>query len=226
MQNTQLEALEDSPKFRRWRQDLVQNGLIINKIDTLYTRHRHNGEALFGLVYVHATTPEGDPIPPLCFVKGQVVSVLIALTEAETGKEWLLLVRQRRICDGSLQYEHVAGMVDANDSPLEVAIRESEEEAGMQLRPEQLIALNDRPYFPTTATSDEAMWFFACELTLPAAQIHAMANRDMGVASEHEHITTVLATPSEAMSLIHNVNGRLLIFEWQAHRQKGSASHT
>lgn len=216
-----LQPLTEAPKFIRWISQLRQNGLTIHQVDIKHVRYRHNGEALFGVVEVDATTPEGAKIPPICFVKGQVVCILIALIEKETGQTYLVLVRQRRICNGALTYEHVAGMVDMNDDPKDVAIREAMEEAALTLDPDRVFALNEEPLFPSTGTSDEAMFFFYTELHLSSAEIAAIHNRQTGVDYEQEHISTFIAPLEEARRLITNTNGLLHIYLYLEARAAG-----
>jgi len=103
---------------------LVENGLKINQIDQHYTRYRYNGEILFTLLMLDVETPEGDKIPPICFLKGEVVSVLICLIDKDTQEKYLLLVKQRRIAEGAFIYEHPAIMVDNTKNPLEIAVQE------------------------------------------------------------------------------------------------------
>ncbi|GAB2800479.1 hypothetical protein GCM10027275_53130 [Rhabdobacter roseus] len=206
------EKLTDSHKYNLWKQRLQRNGLEIHRVDELYSRRNGHGEILFSLLYTDATTPEGDKIPPLCFMKGEVVSVLICLIDAQSRQKYLLLVRQRRICDGSPTYEHPAGMLDSETDPALVAAREVWEETGMQVPAGKLVAVNTEPYFPSTGTSDEAMYFFYCELELPAEQIAAYHNQAQGLASEHERITTFVAPFAEAHRLITNTNCVLLDF--------------
>ncbi len=207
-----LQPLEESHKYRRWIGLLKENGLDIHGVAVKHTRYRHNGEALFGLVELNATTPEGDKIPPICFIKGEVVSIVIALIEEETSIPYLLLVSQRRICSGGLIYEHVAGIVDMNDIPHEVAVREAQEEAGITLDPARVYALNDSPYFPSTGTSDEAMYFFYTEIPMSREQIKAMDQRQTGLLSEHERISTHVATIAEAKKRITNTNALLNLY--------------
>ena len=206
------ESLADAPKYRFWRQQAETNGLIINKIDEFYIRRRHNGEVLFAMLEVDANTPEGDKIPPALFLKGHAASVLVCLIDQETKDKYVVLVRQRRICDGSHTYEHPAGMVDAADDPQEVAAREVGEEIGLDVKPGELTKLNNRLWFPSTGTSDEAMHYFFVERELPRQQIMDFHHKDMGVASELERITTAVTTLPEAHKLITNINGLLIHF--------------
>ncbi|MFD1141445.1 NUDIX hydrolase [Larkinella insperata] len=206
------EALADAPKYRFWRQQAESNGLKINKVEEFYIRRRHNGEVLFAMLEVDADTPEGDKIPPALFLKGHAVSVLVCLIDQETKERYVVLVRQRRICDGSHTYEHPAGMVDASDDPAEVAAREVGEEIGMDVKPDQLTRLIAGLCYPSTGTSDEAMHYYYVEREMPRAQIMEFHHKDMGVASEFERITTAVVTLPEAHKLITNINGLLIHF--------------
>ena len=211
------ESLEDAPKFRFWKGQMESNGLKINGIKDYYIRRRHNGEVLFAMLEVDADTPEGDKMPPALFLKGHAVSVLVCLIDKETKEKFVVLVRQRRIADGSHTYEHPAGMVDAGDAPDEVAAREVGEEIGLEINAAELTKLNPRLWFPSTGTSDEAMHFFYLERELLRAEIMSFHLKNMGNQSEHERITSVVATLPEAHKLVTNINGLLLHFLYLKH---------
>ena len=209
------ESLQEAHKYKLWKGNLLKNGLKIHEIEEVYTRYRHNGEALFSLVLVNATTPEGDKIPPICFIKGEIVSVLVCLIDKETKEKYILLVKQRRICNGGYIYELVAGMVDGTDNPLDVAIRETEEESGVKVDKRQMHLLNKEPYFCSTGTSDEALYFYYCELEMNKAEIDRHHDQMMGVEHEHERIYTHIATIAEAKKLVANTNGLLNIYLYE-----------
>ncbi|MFD2573498.1 NUDIX hydrolase [Spirosoma soli] len=211
------EALQDAPKFRFWKSQMESNGLVINAVKDHFIRRRHNGEVLFAMIEVDADTPEGDKIPPVCFLKGHAVSVLVCLIDKDTKEKFVVLVRQRRICDGSHTYEHPAGMVDSSDLPDEVAARELGEEIGLAVTAADLIRLNPRLWFPSTGTSDEGMHFFFIEREMPREEIMAFHHKDMGNQSEFERITTSVTSLPEAHKLVNNVNGLLLHFLYLKH---------
>jgi ADP-sugar diphosphatase len=206
------ENVFDSHKFNLWKRRLLGNGLEIHGIEEKFTRHNHKGEALFSLLMLDATSPEGDKIPPICFLKGEVLCVLVCLIDELTQEKYLLLVKQRRICDGSMTYEHPAGMLDSESDAYKVAAKEVWEETGIELNTSQLIKLLDFPAYPSSGTSDEAMYYFYCEITLPKEQILSYDERFMGEASEHERIVTCVLPFIEGHRLINNVNGLLLNF--------------
>ncbi len=207
---SEIEKLEDSHKFKLWKSRLLTNGMDIHQIDEIFSRRIGNGKVLFSLVLADATTPEGNKIPPICFIKGEVVCVLICLIDKETKEKYLLLVKQRRICDGSMTFEHPAGMLDSELDAAAVAAREVQEETSIAIDKSELIQLINRPSYPSTGTSDEAMYFFYCELVLSKAKIDSYHNQSQGVLSEHEFIETYVAPFAEAHQLITNTNGILL----------------
>ena len=217
MSDKKAESLENAPKFKFWKSQLESNGLKINGVKDHFIRRRHNGEVLFAMLEIDADTPEGDKIPPVCFLKGHAASILVCLIDKDTREKFVVLVRQRRISDGSHTYEHPAGMVDADDAPDEVAARELGEEIGLEALPDELTKLNPRLWFPSTGTSDEAMHFFYIERELPRAEILVYHHKDMGNQSEFERITTVVTTLPEAHKLVNNVNGLLIHFLYLKH---------
>ena len=205
------ESLESAHKFKIWKANLQTNGLKINNIQEIYTRHRYNGEALFSLVMLDAETPEGDKIPPICFIKGEVVCICIVLIDKETKEKYLLFVKQRRIAEGGFTFEHPAGMVDGTKSPLEIAVIEVKEETGIVVSENDLIDLSpNKRLFPSTGTSDEAMYFYFCEITLDKNKIEAFENKEMGTEYEFERITTHVYPFVEGHQKINNSNGLLL----------------
>lgn len=209
------ESLQEAYKFHRWKNLLAENGLTIHHIEEKYTRHGHKGQLLFSTVLLDATTPEGDKIPPICFLKGVVVCVLVCLIDEATGDKYNLLVKQRRICTGGYIYEQVAGMVDRDDDAHEVAVREVAEETGLTVKPEQVLPLHQEPLYPSTGTSDETMYMYYCELTMSREQIFSYHALETGVEAEHEKIFTHVATFPEAKRLIKNVNGLMNIYLYE-----------
>ena len=206
------ELLRNAYKFKIWEKNLLKNGMTIHQIEEVYAKYRPNGEVLFALVNVDATTPEGNKLLPICFLKGEVVSVLVCLIDRATRAKSLLLVKQRRVCTGDYIYEQPAGMVDADDRPLDVAVREVEEETGLRVSPDRVTLLNAEPYFPSTGTSDEAVYFYYTELELSRAEIGRLDAQTTGAAGEHEFIQTCVVPLEEAKTRITNVCGLLNIY--------------
>ncbi|TLV03523.1 NUDIX hydrolase [Dyadobacter luticola] len=205
----EVQKLVDSHKYNLWKSRLEKNGMDVHNVDELYTRRNGHGEVLFSLLFTDATTPEGNKIPPLCFLKGEVVSVLVCFIDSVSKEKYLLLVQQRRICDGSMTFEHPAGMLDSESDAAAVAAREVFEETSIQVELSQLKQLNKKPFYPSTGTSDEAMYLFYCELELTSEEINSYHNQTQGVISEHEYINTYVVPFAEGHKLITNVNAVL-----------------
>lgn len=204
-----MEKLEEAHKFQLWKSHLLRNGLNIEDIEEVYTRRNPKGEVLFSLLMLDAESPEGDKIPPICFLKGEVVTVLVCLIDQDTREKYLVLVRQRRIAEGAITYEHPAGMVDNTKTPLQIAVQEVYEETGLSVREDQLRpVLHDRRLFPSTGTSDECMYLFFTELPLSRAEILELSDRKTGV--DDENITTLVLPFEEAHQRMNNTNCILL----------------
>lgn len=211
-----MPSLESAHKVQIWLRNLRRNGVEVHGVETLFTKFRADGDLLFGLVNLHATVPEGYKILPLCFLKGEVVSVLICLIDRDTREKFLLLVRQRRICNGAMIYEHPAGMVDGTDAPLDVAVREVAEETGLEIRAEQVQGLNEEPLFPSSGTSDEAMYLYFVELERNREEIFRYDGQSTGSGSENEYIQTCVVPIAEAKRLVTNACGLLNIYLYEA----------
>lgn len=209
------QPLREAPKFKRWEKLLRENDLTLHGFEELFVKRTGNGQVLFALLNVDATTPEGNKLLPLCFLKGEVVSVLVCLIDEETSEKFLLLVKQRRVSTGGYVYEHPAGMVDADDAPLAVAVREVREETGLEVKPSEVHLLNEQPYFPSTGTSDEALHFYYTEFTLSRTAIDALNDQHTGEAGEHEFIQTCVVPFAEGKRLIANACGLLNIYLYE-----------
>lgn len=203
--------LTETTKYQNWHAHLNENGIKVNGIYPLYVhRAQKDDSVLYALLKVDAQTPEGTKLNPICFLKGDAVSMLVVLTDQQTDEKYVVLVRQRRIGDGSLTYEHPAGMIDETDSsPFDVAVRELGEETGLSIDPSQVKPLFSRPLFSATATSDEALYFFYYEQRMALADINALNGKSTGKEGENEHTQLHIATFPEAQERVVNLHGVL-----------------
>jgi ADP-sugar diphosphatase len=206
-----LKLLNQTAKYQNWHRHLEENQITIHKIDPLYIhRAEQDGSVLYALLRLDARSPEGATLNPICFLKGDAVSILVVLIDQQTEDKYVLLVRQRRIGDGSITYEHPAGMIDEKDpSPLAVAVRELGEETGLPVDPSEVQLLFSRPLFSATSTSDEALYFFYLERRMSLADIKALHGKPTGEEGENEHTYLHIATFSEAHQQVANLHGVL-----------------
>lgn len=208
---SESKPLNQMAKYQNWHRHLEENQIILDSIDPIYVhRAQQDGSVLYALLQVDGKTPEGTKLNPICFLKGDAVSILVVLIDEETEEKYVLLVRQRRTCDGSLTYEHPAGMINEDDSsPQAVAVRELKEETGLPVNPADVKPLFSRPLFSATATSDEALHFFYYEHRLALAAIKALEGKSTGHEGENEHTHLHIATFPEAQQRVANLHGVL-----------------
>lgn len=134
-----------------------------------------------------------DEILREVIVREDAVGVLLYDPELDS----LLLIEQIRvplIGESSTPWtiEIVAGLIEEGESPDEVAKRETQEEAGIEL--EQLIPIQN--YFSSTGGSNERMHLFLGLCSL------ANAGGIYGVAAEGEEIRAFVLKRDEAFTLL------------------------
>lgn len=207
-----MEAIENSFKFKQWANSLALSGVTLKGVENLVTIHKPNGEALFAMLQIDATTDDGNQLPPVVVLRGHFVAVLTAVVEKETGQTYLLLVKQRRVANGAFFYEHPAGMCDSTADPYEVALKEVKEETSLSIQREQLIRLNDELIYGSPGLLDEGGYFFYCNLTMTQVEINELKTKILGADDEDEQIQLVFVTVSEALKLIKNAHGLLHIY--------------
>jgi ADP-sugar diphosphatase len=210
-----MQNIFDSIKFTSWKNSLVEQGIDIRSIDVLNSIHKPSGELLFGLVNIDAYSPDGNKLLPTVLLRGDYVCVLTCLIEKETHKRYYLLVKQRRVADGSIFYEHPAGMCDSNTDPWDVAIKEVKEETGLSITKKDLRLLYDKPLYSSPGLLDEKGYFFCCEISMASDEIESFKNRLTGAADEHEFIETYICEENELEALIKNSSGVLLNLLYQ-----------
>ncbi len=201
--------LDAAPKYQTWRQHVTQNQVTLNEVQVLYSHQAgKDGSLLYALLNIDADTAEGTKLNPICFLKGNAISVLVVLIDEQTDNKYVLLVKQRRVCDGSFTYEHPAGMIDDKDpSPVAVAVRELKEETKLDVNADELKPLFDKPLFSATATSDEALYFFYLERRMPLGAIEALNGQSTGEEDENEHTQLRVVPLPEAHRLVGNIHG-------------------
>ncbi|MCS7077714.1 MAG: NUDIX domain-containing protein [Bacteroidia bacterium] len=199
------QSLEHALKFKQWKATLEKNGIQFNNIQPLHLIHKPNGELIFALLNIDAQDEQGQKLLPIVLLRGNFVSVLTCFISQETGKKFLLLVKQYRVSNGEISYEHPAGMCDSENDPYKVAIKEVEEETGLMLKKENLVLLNKKMYYTSPGLLDEGGYFFYCEITLPQSEIDQYQDKKTGDLNEHEHIQTCVVPIEDAPKLMTNI---------------------
>ena len=127
------------------------------------------------------------------FIRGNIVGVL----PYDPVTDKILLVEQFRIGamhqdTGPWLKEIVAGMIDTEETPAEVAVREAQEEAGLELHDLQLIA----HYLASPGASTEEVFVYFAETDL------SDAGGVYGLEKEDEDILTHVVSASDAINML------------------------
>ncbi len=199
-----MQSLEESLKYRNWIRSLADQNITVHGIRELQTIRKPGGELLFTLLQVSATDAEGNDLLPTVLLRGHFVSVMTILADRETGEEFLLLVKQRRVGNGAVFFEHPAGMCDSESDPFEVAVKEISEETGLAVARDQLRLLNQDPLYSSPGLIDEAGYFFFCRIELSRDEINSFSDRSTGDTAEHERIRTHVCPIAEVKPLLKN----------------------
>ncbi len=204
-----MEKWDESVKFNVWKKSLLNNNIKINTIEEKYSVHKRSGDLLFSLLEIKATDPDGIPLLPIVLIRGNFVSVVVAIKDSETNEKYFLLVKQRRIANGAVFFEHPAGMCDSETDPYKVALKEVEEETGLIIKKEDLHLLWEKQLYSSPGLLDEAGYFFYCDIELKSNELSEFKNKQTGAKDENEHIETFLCPSSEILKYIDNSNGVL-----------------
>jgi ADP-sugar diphosphatase len=186
------------PMVRAWEDALNTEQWAVDSLKPLDILGRRDGAPLFALLEARGTDPEGKPLLPYVLIRGHAAVIVPVCMHRDTGERRFVMVRQRRVGNGTMSLEFPAGMVDGHDDPATTALRELEEETGLRADAASLVPLWDKGLCTSPGLSDEAVSFFAVELTLDDAAWHALEGGSAGHAHEGEHITTTLKTYAEA----------------------------
>jgi ADP-sugar diphosphatase len=192
--------LEDEPKFKKWKSTLEKSGCIIKGYDSLQVIYKKNDELLFAMLRTEITTPEGNALPPIVVIRGDVVVIVPKVRNRATGQERFVMVRQDRIGNGRRTLEFPAGMLDRNiGDPAAVAVDEMAEETGLTVNKKDLFPLSDKALYTSPGLDDEAVYYFGCVIELTDEAYRALEGNKTGAIEEGEKIIVTLKTAEEIM---------------------------
>ena len=188
-------------KIKEWFDAVTKAGCTVNAIEMLHEIRKHDGTMLFSLIETDVTSPEGTRLPNIVFIRGHACVIVPRIENKSTGDKKYLMVRQRRIGSGQMSLEFPAGMLDEHSGdPTGVAIRELEEETGLQLNKEALFPLHQNMLYSSVGGSDEGIYYYGCAIKVDNAEFISFQNRLAGNRSEDECITVELISRENAES--------------------------
>jgi 8-oxo-dGTP pyrophosphatase MutT (NUDIX family) len=213
--NEEPEGLRRSPKYRAWKQAVERSGCVIRKVESLQELNKGDGSLLFALLRTRVEDPQGRALPAYALIRGHAVVIITEVVNQDSGDKKFLMLRQRRIGHGGESLEFPAGMVDEDVAdPLGVALKELQEETGLEADREQLFPLCHRPLYSSAGLDDEAIYYYGCSLRLPADRFHALEGGETGKAEEHEYIRLGLWEYEKALPEVDSLQVRLGFCLW------------
>lgn len=203
-------ALESEP-FQTWRQRCEQihnhKRIEIHSVE-IQSVDLFGKKVGFIKIKSHCTLIDGDthhkehPLPGICFLRGNAVSILVVLCCEDSDETYALLVEQPRIPIGQVSVlELPAGMIDlASDGVAGVAAKEMEEECGIVVKASELVNLTELasvrvgqlPFAGVCSSpggSDECLGLMYLEKKVTKQQLDEMQGRLSGLREEGELIT-------------------------------------
>jgi ADP-sugar diphosphatase len=188
-------------KIQEWADSVKSAGCTVNAIQTLHEIRKSDGTMLFSLIDTDVTSPEDTRLPNIVFIRGHACVIVPRIENSLTGDKKFLMVRQRRIGSGQMSLEFPAGMLDEHSGdPTGVAIKELQEETGLQLNKESLFPLHDKLLYSSIGGSDEGIYYYGCTVKVDNQMFLSFQNRLTGNRSEHECITVDLISRDDAES--------------------------
>jgi len=188
-------------KIREWADSVKRAGCTIRSVTLLNEIRKKDGSLLFALADTDVCSPEGQPLPHIIFIRGHACVIIPRIENALTGDKRYIMVRQRRIGSGELSLEFPAGMLDEHsENPAGIAIKELEEETGLDLPHDLIFPLHDKMLYSSVGGSDEGIYYYGCNIKVDNNTFNAFNLRTAGNAHENEHITVELVTREAAES--------------------------
>jgi ADP-sugar diphosphatase len=216
-----------APKYRAWKKSVEKCGCSIRKVELLAEMNKPDGSLLFAMLKTRVEDPQGRALPSYALIRGHAVLIVTEVVNRETGEHKFLMLRQRRIGHGGEALEFPAGMVDEDvDDPRGVAVKELKEETGLDASRDQLFPLAERALYSSAGLDDEAIWYYGCELTLPAEAFHALEGGETGKADENEYIRLGLWEYEKALPEVDSIQVRLGFNLWFDHKRRTAAIGT
>jgi 8-oxo-dGTP pyrophosphatase MutT (NUDIX family) len=151
------------------------------------------GSTMVGFVKVRADllNKANEPFSRVVLLSGGSVSILFVLICE--GEMYAVLTSQLRLAAADLAFlEVIAGRLDDSGNIVAVALHEMEEEAGIVVKPEEMVLLN--PLTPdgvliSPGVLDESVAMFSVTRTVDRDMLNSLQGKLTGLKKEHEEIT-------------------------------------
>ncbi|CAL1401235.1 unnamed protein product [Linum trigynum] len=201
----------DSSLFKQWLQNLQSETGILSNGDLMLKQVLVQGVDMFGqrvgFLKFKADILDketGAMVPGIVFARGPAVAVLILLDSE--GKTYAVLTEQVRVPTGKVVLELPAGMLDDDKGDfVGTAVREVEEETGIQLKLEDMVDLTafldpstGHRVFPSPGGCDEEISMFLYRGSVDKEVITQLQGKETGLR-DHGELIKVRVVPYETL---------------------------
>lgn len=177
----------ESGKCRRWCQKVESHGNQILQLDVLSVVSRRPGTWYVAILDSLLLTPEGNRITRCLTLRGESVVVVPLLRCVDDDQLYTVMVEQRCVCDGDKHTGFPAGSVNEGESLQVMVCQELMEETGLEISPNDLVALSEGISI-NPSLSDDLAYFYGFRRDVTRAWLDSIDNRSGGVHTEGEYI--------------------------------------
>jgi diketogulonate reductase-like aldo/keto reductase len=186
---------------------------------------------------VDGDTHHEHNLPGICFLRGNAVSIFVALHCIETGSVYSLLVDQPRIPIGQVSCLEVpAGMMDdEKETVAGIAVKEMEEECGIVVRPSDLTDLTELACQealqsgsipmagipPSPGGCDEFVRCMYLEKKVTVTELEEMRGRLQGLREHGEYITLKVVPMEDVWKISGDAKAMISLFLLDQLRREG-----
>ncbi|XP_021286895.1 nudix hydrolase 14, chloroplastic isoform X1 [Herrania umbratica] len=211
LSDSEFRSAIESSLFKKWLKNLESESGILANGDMTLTQVLIQGVDMFGkrigFLKFKADIIDkgtGKKVPGIVFARGPAVAVLILLES--DGETYAVLTEQARVPTGRLVLELPAGMLDDDKGDfVGTAVREVEEEIGIQLNLEDMVDLTaflepstGFKVFPSPGGCDEEIGLFLYRGCVDKNIITQLQGKETGLL-EHGELIKVCVVPYEKL---------------------------
>jgi ADP-sugar diphosphatase len=213
-----LDTLTVAPKFVKWLQTILETGELLVPTVTVTDVNWFSAKpdpVKLGFVKciltdaVDAKTGK-KVMSNIVFIRGNSVAVLIIVKvlgkSVLQDKKYVLLCEQMRASMGKKVKEICAGMTDAEGNIMSVALKEVQEETGIQIKHiEELWPLGT--IMPSPGACDELIYLYAYQTVMSSKEFEEKQQKLYGNAEEHEEIQLQFVEINEYENMVLEETG-------------------
>lgn len=203
----QIKKVLECNKFRTWVKKVKDNfdleHVTVTDVDFFGSK--------VGFVKARASVKDlnGNKLPGIAFIRGDAVSILFVIKDSLTNERFIALVGQARVPVGeALIYESPAGMMDEEQHIAGVAIKELEEELGIESLDYTKLKFLTEGY-TSPGGQDEKLTLYSYEHEMTTEEILALEGKITGEANSREVIKVKVIPFNEFLRFNTTIVGQL-----------------